>query len=196
MVCWGESWLIPGAEVLTAEAPEGQGACRMVGELAHDEYTLVMPLGGHVLTTPDHVFLRLPALYFAQTDPVESIDVTLHAPGDIVATSAGATVRGSTATWTDADSVRAEGFAVTARTTASAPGWIVPGVAGVVWGVALALGWRWSRPRLDAAPAAPQPPGKPVAEPATDHVAPSPPPAPVPSPDRPPEDPSVWAPDA
>lgn len=162
----------------------------MVGELAHDEYTRAIPLG-HVLTTPDHVFLRLPAVYFVQNDLLQSIDVTLHAPGDIVAASAGATVGGTRATWGDAERVRAEGFAVTARTTTSAPGWIVPGVAGLVWGVALALGWRWSRPQPDAAPAAPAAPGAPAAP-----VAPTPPRAPAHVQDRPPEDPHVWAPDA
>lgn len=138
------------------------------------------------MTTPEHLFLRLPPVFLGHVTPFEDIDLTLHTPGDVLVASAGADVSGSTALWRDPGRVQEEGFAVTTRTTTAPPGWLVPGLAGLGWGAALALGWRWLRPHAPAAHEAPAPPLPPEAAPESD------PPLPPSSPRRP-GDPSVWA---
>lgn len=179
------------------ESPSDQTSCRVVGEMAHQEPA--WPFGRVTAATPEHLFLRIPGGYFSAESPLDDLDLTLHFPGEVLAASAGAHVQGASATWVDPDAVRTDGVTVTARARPDFPSWLVPGLAGLAWGVTLALAARWLLPRPDAPDLdAPDPdePDAAAAVHATEHQGASSTAPPASAPDQPAEDPRVWADDA
>lgn len=138
-LCTPESWPDGEVSVTEVEAPPGEKACRIVGEdrFGDEGWSFVE---GLVVRTPDHLFLRLPPLAFVSgEDAFTGLDLTLHTPGDVLVASAGATVWGNSATWRDASRVETEGLSLTARAQPGLPGWVLPGGAGILAGVGIAL---------------------------------------------------------
>lgn len=92
-------------------SPAGTVACRVSGTVALSESPrMVWP---SVVQGVDHVFVRVPAINFiinanGDEEALESIDLTIHFPGDVVSATGGAQVFGSTVRWRDADAVRRE----------------------------------------------------------------------------------------
>ncbi len=180
--------LAPGLAVESLESDPGEVRCSIEGTthasaLAQGELSFLL-MGD---SSADHVFLRLPPGSGWGPQPlVRELDVTLHFPGEVVAATGGVRVDGRTATVTDPKALLGEGATITARKHAGWPGWLVPGLAGVAWGGALAAGTRWARGGASGL--------EPTTEPAEPAGPTTQPPPPAAEATRPPtEDPTVWA---
>lgn len=180
----------PGRSTLASPpvpAAPGYVACHLTGRTTLDGDTLEQ--WGIAVASPDHLFVRTTRpWYLRNAGEVSDLDVLLHFPGDVIAASRGVEVTGSTARLNDPVAA-GDGIAVTARSRLTLPSWLVPLLAGLGWGIALALGASWWSGWLgddeDPAPALPDD----REGPAPDEVPPS---EGAPA-DR--QDPSIWAPE-
>lgn len=190
-LCAAEEWQYPGVTITMIDTPVGTTSCRVVGEMAQGE--LARPFGRVTVVTPEHLLLRVPGDYFSTESAHDDLDLTLHFPGEVLAASAGAHVQGASVTWIDPDALRTDGLSVTARARADLPAWLLPGLAGLAWGAALAFAARWllPRPKRDTPDATTADAPAPTNDHEPGMVLPQ-----APIPDLPAEDPSVWADDA
>lgn len=189
-LCSPTDWL--GTGTLKADrkpAPSGHAACHLSGTVSRADATQG-PWGifGRAVFSDDFAFLQVPGYYLQSLGAGVSadLDLTLHFPGEVVAIGGAGRAQGTTVHIADADALAEEGLSLTARLAPTEPDWVVPGVAGLGWGAALAgLVW-WLRRRTPPAEEAPHP--APVPAPAVAHD-----PSPEP---RTHADATDWAPDA
>lgn len=135
-----------------------------------------------------YLYWMMPAQHFGWWSedgprPTATFHVTIHFPGEVLATDGGGEVTGSSVRWNDFASLQRRGMAATVRMRPTWPAWVPPAAVGLALGASGAAAAVWlarrragSRERPDAAlPAAAAAPAEPAVTP------------------PPPEDPEVWA---